>query len=625
MRPTNRRPLLSVLLLAVVFAVAVWLRLSRQPAPIEQREPPPPVEAASPRSEASDVSGSPVPLLPKVDLQRDPELRAGALCGRVISAATAAPIAGAEVTFGSAHGAVSVRTDGQGAFCYAPEHPGTYQVAAVTAAGFAPFGPEWGKSPLSATSVPGVRVGELLIALIPSAALTVTVQNEEGAPTAGATVRLLSVRADEVSLFPGREGFTTDARGEARVQASAGAVLEAWHSKQGRGMAEVDAEALRAGALRISLLAARAAAPLASLAGKVLDAQGGPASGALVWARSAGRVYPRVYGAEEGYRTLADEEGRFAFEALEPGTYDVSAHQQGASPARDYDVPVPGPALTLRLSAGARLYGQVTDARGAPVVGFALSLQWQKGPLERLDVHESTVASPTGEYEVQGVAPGAYVLHVGSAAFAPHAQPVDVAPGAKEVQVNVRLQEGATLSGVVVSSDGRPLAGAEVTVEVGTLRSALTPEFDAVTGADGQFTLRGLPPTPVAVRASAPDHNARLVAGVLAGAPLRLELTRIAPDAGRRLEMVGIGAVLKGRGDALVVGQVIPGGGAERAGLVPGDEVVAVDGTPVTQLGFEASIAAVRGLEQSVVVLRVRKAGKPAQVDLQVQRGKVGA
>src|SRR5262249_17747410 len=79
-----------------------------------------------------------------------------------------------------------------------------------------------------------------------------------------------------------------------------------------------------------------------------------------------------------------------------------------------------------------------------------------------------------------------------------------------------------------------------------------------------------------------------------------------------RVELTGIGAVLRARADGLEILQVVPEAGAADAGLVPGDEVVAIDGTPVSGLGYERAIAAIRGPEGSTVLLRIRRAGQQA-------------
>jgi carboxyl-terminal processing protease len=71
---------------------------------------------------------------------------------------------------------------------------------------------------------------------------------------------------------------------------------------------------------------------------------------------------------------------------------------------------------------------------------------------------------------------------------------------------------------------------------------------------------------------------------------------------------VGIGIVIGARENAIVINATAPGGGAAEAGLVAGDTIVAVDGTPVEQLGFPGAVQMLRGPENSTVTVTVQHA-----------------
>ena len=77
--------------------------------------------------------------------------------------------------------------------------------------------------------------------------------------------------------------------------------------------------------------------------------------------------------------------------------------------------------------------------------------------------------------------------------------------------------------------------------------------------------------------------------------PLEIALTPRGVAADANVELTGIGAVLRPRGDVLRIQQVVPNGGAADAGLGPGDAIVAIDGTRVTELGFDRATGAIRG------------------------------
>jgi C-terminal processing protease CtpA/Prc len=149
-----------------------------------------------------------------------------------------------------------------------------------------------------------------------------------------------------------------------------------------------------------------------------------------------------------------------------------------------------------------------------------------------------------------------------------------------------------------------------------------------VTDGEGRFVLPGVGSGLQSILVAAAGHHGRLISGIEAGpgldvGPITEELTPMEADEQPRIELEGIGAVLSAKGDALVIGRVIEGGGAAEAGLVPGDAIVAVEGRSVVDLGFQGSIERIRGPEGSVVQLSVRKAGQDEPVTLAVPRRRI--
>ena len=88
----------------------------------------------------------------------------------------------------------------------------------------------------------------------------------------------------------------------------------------------------------------------------------------------------------------------------------------------------------------------------------------------------------------------------------------------------------------------------------------------------------------------------------------------------RQNSYVGIGITVS-REDPkdLVILAVTPGGPAEEAGVLAGDVILAVDGTPLTPENREEQIAAIKGQEGTTVTLELRRTDG-SQVTLEVER-----
>jgi len=79
-------------------------------------------------------------------------------------------------------------------------------------------------------------------------------------------------------------------------------------------------------------------------------------------------------------------------------------------------------------------------------------------------------------------------------------------------------------------------------------------------------------------------------------------------------EVSGIGAQVEQKNSVLLIVTPLKGSPAEKAGLLPGDEIIAVDGVSLAGLSFEDSVGKVRGPKGSSVKLTVRRNGSDMQV-----------
>jgi hypothetical protein len=637
-----------VVVLGVLGGVLFLLRSGGKEPPAERTSGGTPVEKPAPASPAAQTRAEPAHAASALPSRLVPATRAedsaeplGAFEGRVISATTGEGVEGAELTFAAEGGATSARTEASGRFRFVPHTPGTWQLAVVTARGYLPFGPEWGQSPIRLTTVPGQRISDIVLALTPEAELLGTVQDLEGRPVAGARVRVLTGRGGESVLFPTSERYTSDARGEFRFHAPEAATVEARHPAHASARAEVTPSVVLSRRLVLVLgkRESASAAPLGeALAGRVVDGGGTAVAGALVSVVSAASAWPRRYGDELGYEAVTDAEGRFSVEGLEAGTYDVTARLMGLAPGELRDVVAGRKDLVLTLARGTTLAGTVRDAAsGRPLPSFTLAVFTKRGPLQRDAFAQLSFIDAQGRYEVAGVPAGSYVVEVAAHGYAPSEASVEVAKGASgPVTADFALSRGATMTGRVVEEGSNlPLERASLSLEgLGTSGGALSLRYDALTDAQGNFTLDGLPTGEVSLFVSADKHHSRVVSGITvrpgATPPRTIELRKTEEGEEPQVELVGIGAVLAARGDALVLGEVMPGGGAAEAGLVTGDGIVRIDGRPVVELGFPQAVQRIRGPEGSRVVLGVRRAsagsagGSPAPVvDLTVTRRRI--
>ncbi len=90
-----------------------------------------------------------------------------------------------------------------------------------------------------------------------------------------------------------------------------------------------------------------------------------------------------------------------------------------------------------------------------------------------------------------------------------------------------------------------------------------------------------------------------------------------------RGSLEGIGAVIGDHNGDLLVIQPLPGSPAEKAGLVSGDTILAVDGTSTQGMAVDEAVDHIRGPGGTTVVLSIKNDGAKTPHDVSIVRGKI--
>ena len=247
----------------------------------------------------------------------------------------------------------------------------------------------------------------------------------------------------------------------------------------------------------------------ASITGHVTDSQGQPLQGVNVSFSSVtiGGTYASA---------MTDGRGVYAITGLLAGDYRVQfAAPLGSNLVSEYlpdttnislAVPVKvsaGASLTgidASLSVGASITGRVTDDQGRPVQGVNVSAT---STATTTDFPKSAMTDVNGVYVITGLAAGDFRVQfsgpMGSNLLSEYhpdttnsslAVPVKVAAGAMVTGIDASLASGASITGHVTDSQGRPVQGVNVWVNPTLMMGGGS--GNATTNANGDYLVSGL-------------------------------------------------------------------------------------------------------------------------------------
>lgn len=190
-------------------------------------------------------------------------------------------------------------------------------------------------------------------------------------------------------------------------------------------------------------------------------------------------------------RSFTNEDGSFVLENLPPGPMDLLVVAPGFANAT-----VPGltiengktlDGIEVLVEPSARVVGRVTDSGGVALEGAGVVVEAAVGERSRAYRTESVMTDDRGEFRFEALDAGDTRFHVTKDGFARLTKVV--ALERKENQVELRLERGVSLRGLVKDFLSRPVADAEIRLLGSDGRGA-----GGRSKGDGSFLVSGLAP-----------------------------------------------------------------------------------------------------------------------------------
>ncbi|MDA1195957.1 MAG: carboxypeptidase-like regulatory domain-containing protein [Planctomycetota bacterium] len=250
---------------------------------------------------------------------------------------------------------------------------------------------------------------------------------------------------------------------------------------------------------------------LGSLQGRVVDfSTGEPAAGARLTLVGTGYAEETV-----AAQATADASGYFHFADVPAGDgyllrISDDRNRQRTVPSRSVDHGEVADIGTVWLGRHGLLAGRVIDGAGQPVPGAVVQAHAGGGSMlemlsnmvrmfEQLDKDAQPIAEVVtdarGLFKLPDMAPGPLTLVVRAVGFRQVTRGIVMAEeGAAGGDIEVRLESTEVITGIVVSGEGRPIAGARLAcLEQADMESVMFGRQFTETGADGRFTINSPP------------------------------------------------------------------------------------------------------------------------------------
>ncbi|REJ99644.1 MAG: carboxypeptidase regulatory-like domain-containing protein [Acidobacteria bacterium] len=216
------------------------------------------------------------------------------------------------------------------------------------------------------------------------------------------------------------------------------------------------------------------------------------------------RLQPTRYDGVPVAASAVTENGEALLEGLSPGRYRLQVHATGRlahSEELDLAALAPGdepPTVTVVLERGRRILVTVVDPAGLPLEEAQIDAQLvmddpvQLAEAQRSGQHSLAAIPHFGRFEL--VAPTDRDIHVVALHPGHRTETRTVPAGDEDLALRIEMRPGLTVTGVVVTPDGDPVAEARVSArppEPGNFGGGRLGD-GATTQADGSFRLGGL-------------------------------------------------------------------------------------------------------------------------------------
>lgn len=317
-----------------------------------------------------------------------------------------------------------------------------------------------------------------------------------------------------------------------------------------------------------------------AITGRVVDAGGAPVADARVgaWPSGGADRPPPLFSHLRVPSATTDPDGEFRIGDLVRADYALLVRGRDGSESVARRVAAGARGVVVVLEAAGRIEGKLVGFATPPQI-IAIVTDYQRPPLD---------AQVSGDrFHIDAAPPGTYVLTAVNGREMASATVV-VRPGEAGAVTLAARGQGIIDGRVIAHGSGAPVAGVRCGAipragrELGNFYSV--PDAGVVSDADGRFILDPAPAGEVAIHcgSSAATTSGLQVASLQPGQRVPAQVEVVA-----RGEHEGTIAALISPIDQRVIA-VTPGGPADRAGILLGDQVVAVDGQAVDGLAPDA-------------------------------------